>query len=369
MRVVILSKAMVRGAYQVKAQELAKLGVELTALVPSRWTEAGRTTHLERAFTNGYDLIEVPIALDGHYHVHFYPTLDRVLWRLRPDVFHVEEEPYNLGTFLAYQAGRRVGAKHVFFTWQNLNRRYPPPFRWMESWVLRHSDAAIGGNAAAIDVLRAKGYQGPATVVPQFGFDPALFTPATGERPSRPFTIGYLARFERQKGLLDLLEAAAGLSGDWRVRMVGYGPLEEDLRQRASALGIADRVEILPPVASTEVPSVYRGMDVVVLPSRSTTSWIEQFGRIIPEAWACGVPTIGSDSGEIPNLTADAGLIFPEGDVAALRAHLQRYMDDPGLRAEMARRGRARFLAHYTQEQVARATLDVYEKALGSRLL
>ena len=83
MRVVLLSKALVRGAYQRKAEEIARLGVELTVLVPPRWTEAGRTTPLERAFTSGYDLIELPIAFDGHYHYHFYPTLGRLLDRLQ----------------------------------------------------------------------------------------------------------------------------------------------------------------------------------------------------------------------------------------------------------------------------------------------
>jgi glycosyltransferase involved in cell wall biosynthesis len=364
MRVVMLSKAFVRGAYQRKAEEIAKLGVELTVLVPPRWTEAGHTTRLERAFTDGYDLVELPIAFDGRYHVHFYPTLGRWIERLRPDVFHVDEEPYNLATFLAYQAGRRAGARHVFFTWQNLLRRYPPPFGWMERWVLRRSEAAIAGNAAARDVLRAKGYQGPAEVIPQVGFDPAVFVPAP-TRPERPFTIGYMVRLEAQKGLLDLVEACAGLSGDWRLRLVGYGPLADTLRARAAALGIGARLEICRPVPSTEVVPVYHGFDAVVLPSRSTPSWIEQFGRILIEGMACGVPTLGSSSGEIPHVIGDAGLVFPEGDVEALRAGLQRLIDDRGLREELIRKGRERFLSRFTQEQVARATVEVYRRALG----
>jgi glycosyltransferase involved in cell wall biosynthesis len=365
MRVVMLSKAFVRGAYQRKAEEIARLGVELTVLVPPRWTEAGHATRLERAFTQGYRLVELPIALDGHFHVHFYPTLGRWIERLRPQVFHVDEEPYNLATFLAYQAGRRVGARHVFFTWQNLSRRYPPPFAWMEGWVLRRSAAAIAGNAAARDVLRAKGYRGPVEVIPLVGFDPAVFVPAS-EQPARPFTIGYLGRLETQKGLLDLVEASAGLRGDWRVRLVGYGPLGDDLRARAAALGVGDRLEIRPGVPSTEVVPVYPGCDAVVLPSRSTPSWIEQFGRILVEGMACGVPAVGSSSGEIPHVIGPAGLVFPEGDVAALRACLQRLIDDAGLRAELVGKGRERFLSTYTQAQVARATVEVYRRALAA---
>ena len=364
MRVVVLSKAFVRGAYQRKAEEIARLGVELTVLVPPRWSEAGHTTRLERAFTSGYELIALPIALDGHFHLHFYPTLGRWIERLRPEVFHVDEEPYNLATFLAYRAGRRVGARHLFFAWQNLLRRYPPPFGWMERWVMRRSDAAIAGNAPAGDVLRRKGYRGPIAVVPQVGFDPALFRPAP-TRPERPFTVGYLGRLETQKGLIDLVEACARLRGDWRLRLVGHGPLAEELAARAGRLGIGERLELRQGVPSTEVVPVYHGFDAVVLPSRSTPSWVEQFGRILVEGMACGVPTVGSDSGEIPHVLGEAGLVFPEGDVEALRERLQRLIDDSALRSELIRRGRERFLARYTQGQVARATVAAYRQALG----
>jgi len=228
---------------------------------------------------------------------------------------------------------------------------------------MRHSDAAIAGNSAAGEVLRRKGYRGPLEVVPQVGFDPAVFAPAPA-RPERPFTVGYLGRLEAQKGLLDLLEACAGLRGDWRLRLVGFGPLADDLPARAAALGVGARLEVCPPVPSTGVVPAYHRLDAVVLASRSTASWIEQFGRILVEGMACGVPAVGSDSGEIPHVIGSAGLVFPEGDVGALRGCLQRLIDEPGLRAKLVRRGRERFLGTYTQEQVARATVALYRRAL-----
>ena len=112
MKVVIVSTALLGGASQRKAEELARQpGVELTVLVPPSWRDVGRVTRLERAFTNGYHLKAIPLAFNGHFHYHFYPTLGRELARLRPDILHVDEEPYNLATFLAYAHGGRVGAK------------------------------------------------------------------------------------------------------------------------------------------------------------------------------------------------------------------------------------------------------------------
>jgi glycosyltransferase involved in cell wall biosynthesis len=113
------------------------------------------------------------------------------------------------------------------------------------------------------------------------------------------------------------------------------------------------------------MPALYRDLDVLVLPSRSRSNWVEQFGRVLIEAMACGVSVVGSDCGEIPNVVDDAGLIFSEGDVGALRQCLVRLMSSPELRADLALRGRRRVLAHFTQAQVATQTVAVYRELVG----
>jgi glycosyltransferase involved in cell wall biosynthesis len=79
---------------------------------------------------------------------------------------------------------------------------------------------------------------------------------------------------------------------------------------------------------------------------------------------ACGVPVVGSTCGEIPNVIGEAGLIFPEGDVAALRSQLQRLHDDTTLRRDLAQRGRQRVLDHFTQAQIAQKTYEVYQSVV-----
>src|SRR6202008_2924174 len=99
----------------------------------------------------------------------------------------------------------------------------------------RHARHAIAGNAEAVDVLREKGYRGPASVIPQFGVDPDLFSPAPAgsQVDGRPFTIGALNRLTPEKGVDVLLEAVGKLSGDWRLRFVGNGPLRDAIPERA----------------------------------------------------------------------------------------------------------------------------------------
>ena len=98
-----------------------------------------------------------------------------------------------------------------------------------------------------------------------------------------------------------------------------------------------------------------------MLPSRTLPNWKEQFGRVLVEAMACQVPVIGSDSGEIPNVIGDAGLIFPEDDAAALGRLLQRLAGDPAQRQQLGECGRRRVLAHYTMHHIAEQTLAVYQ--------
>ena len=108
------------------------------------------------------------------------------------------------------------------------------------------------------------------------------------------------------------------------------------------------------------MPAVYRSCDVVVLPSRTMPSWKEQFGRVLIEAMACQVPVVGSDSGEIPNVIGDAGLIFPEGDVAALTRQLRTLMDDRTLRQQLGAAGRQRVLTRFTMARIAAESVAVY---------
>jgi glycosyltransferase involved in cell wall biosynthesis len=364
MRVLMISKACLVGAYQRKLEEIARFpDIELMVVVPPLWRDGSRVTRLERAHTAGYELVVEPIAFSASFHLHFYPRLGRRLRAFAPDIVHVDEEPYNFATFHALQMARRFGARVLWFSWQNLNRSYPLPFRLIENYNLRYADHAIAGSSGAAGVWREKGYAGPLAVIPQFGVDPDIFAPRPGGRdPARGFLAGYVGRLVPEKGVDLLLEAVAGMDAGWRLAIAGAGTERDHLQVLIRRLGLADRVSFEGEIPSIRMPAFYRELDVLVLPSRSRRNWVEQFGRVLIEAMACGVPVIGSDCGEIPTVVGEAGLIFPEEDTEALREHLTRLMRDLDLWADLARRGRERVLAHFTQAQVAAQTVAVYRE-------
>jgi len=217
--------------------------------------------------------------------------------------------------------------------------------------------------------MRARGYQGPVTVLPH-GVDPTVFAPRSGVARPREFpesgaTVGYACRLDAAKGVWDLLEAArlAAQHGasEFSLVLIGGGPLRGDIVRAAKHAEDIPPVRVIQHVPHRQMPAYLNALDVLVLPSRTTPRWKEQFGRVIIEALACGVPVIGSDSGHIPHLINDTGggLIFPEGDVKALAENIERLLNNPVERELLAQRGRQQVLEKYTWGRIAQRVTDV----------
>lgn len=370
MRILMLSKALVNGAYQKKCEELAALpDVELIVAVPPTWREPRvGVIRLERRFTAGYRLVTLPIVFNGRHHLHFYPTFERLVRQTRPDIVHVDEESFNLATFLAIRAGVRHGARCCFYNYANIDRFYPPPFNLFERYAFRRAAHAFACSAEAAAIIRRHGYAGPLTILPQFGVDPGLYAPIRRDERARDastFVAGYIGRLVPEKGVLDLVGAIARLPASIRLRLIGDGALRPAIEAQIARLGIAARVELHPSIPSTCVPDELRRLDALVLPSHTTRTWKEQFGRILVEAMSCAVPVVGSSSAAIPDVIGDAGVIYPEGDIAALADALRRLADDPALCHDLGRRGRERVLAQFTQAAIARQYYHVYRSMLN----
>ncbi len=366
MRVLMVSKACVVGIYQRKLELMAQQDIDLLVLVPPSWKDERGEQRLERVYTAGYRLETIPIVFNGNFHLHFYPSLGKIIHEFKPDILHIDEEPYNLATWQMMHHARQNGAKTLFFSWQNIHRDYPPPFSWGEKWVLNHADYALVGTDSAGEVWRAKGYTGAIKTLPQFGTDPDTFqfiSPA--EQPDRPFTIGYIGRLVEEKGVHLLLDACAKLTSEWCLRIIGGGPERENLEAQAKSLNINQNVTFIDQLPSTEIYQEYHKLDVLVLPSLTRPNWKEQFGRVLVEAMASGVPVIGSDSGAIAGVVGDSGVIVPEEDVSALVDALTTLRDCPEKQEILAQLGRKRFLANFTHQQIADETVAVYHEMLS----
>ena len=364
-RVAVLSYAMTAASTATKAKWLAQR-CELTLIQPSRWPWYANEPRLE---IPGARIIRLPVGLAGYHHLHFYHGLGAALQACRPNLFYYDQEPWSLSTLQGVRAATRVPCAIVGFTWQNILKRYPPPFGTIERWVHKRTTLILAGNREAAEILRLRGYKGTVRIAPQFGVDLGDYEPGPSSRealglPPDGLVIGFVGRLVQEKGVATALNAIAEVP-QTRLVLIGVGPMEGHLRNEAHALGIADRVHFLGGVPSQRVPDILRGIDALILPSLTTRLWKEQFGRVLVEAMAVGVPVIGSTSGEIPNVIDEAGLIFREGDVAHCAAAI-RHLTSPATRSELAKRGLNRVRNHYTQERAAELCWDAWCEAFSA---
>ncbi len=362
LKVLLVSKAQVMGTYHAKLRELASLGVELTVIVPPRWGKQ----ELEVRTAQEYEIRVAPCALSGHNHFHFY----RWGGPIAADLVHLDEEPWSLVSYQFIRACVIQQKPVLFFTWQNLYKRYPPPFNFFERFAFKHAQAAIAGNEEAGDVLRARQFVKPISVIPQFGVDANFFCRRnvlglrTGLGLADKFVIGYVGRIVKEKGIADLIQALVLLPERCVLAVVGDGDFRMRAEQRAQDLGVAHRIRWIRQVSSFSMPEYMNVFDALILPSRTTRRWKEQFGRVLIEAMACETPVVGASSGEIPKVVGDAGFIFPEGDVVALAENVRRLCNTPGLGPEIGKRGRTRVLEMYTHQRIAEETVKFYREVL-----
>lgn len=176
-----------------------------------------------------------------------------------------------------------------------------------------------------------------------------------------PPVIGYLGRFVPEKGIGFLTGVLDRTEEPWRALFVGGGP-EESL-VRAWAARYPDRVRVAS-VRHDDVPAYLNAMDILAVPSQTYPHWREQFGRMLVEAFACGVPVVASDSGEIPNVVGDAGAIVGEKDEYGWISRLSEMLSDSGRRAEYAARGLDR-VERFTWKEVGRRHVEFFDNLIA----
>lgn len=264
---------------------------------------------------------------------------------------------------------------------QNVLHHFPWPFPYIERYSFNNVSCIFPVSNDAENVVRKKGYNGKATVVPN-GFDPELFEVKNtdelkDELQLHEFVIGYVGNFSKQKGIYTLLDAVNKLSkAQYQLLMIGSGEEKANFRQRVIDLGLEAKVLLIDKVEQIKLPEYMNCMDVLVLPSYESkyagsplakifpslkVPWAEQFGRVLVEAMACGVPVIGSDSGSIPDVVGEAGLIFKAKNVDDLTEKLKIMISDYELRQRFRKNGLHRAAQKFSWGKIATEFYCVWE--------
>jgi len=250
---------------------------------------------------------------------------------------------------------------------QNLDKRWPPPFRAYERRSFQRVHAFYPCSHQAASVIRGKGFGG--LVVPlALGYDQGLFPIGEQSLSHGALQLALVGRMVHEKGVCDAIRVLADLrlqrGIDARLVLAGSGPALTEARALADQLGVGDHLQHQPWLPSDGLAELLRKTHVVLTPSRSTATWAEQFGRMIVEAQASGCVVVGYDSGSISEVAGADALLVDEGDVCSLAAAATRALSDE--KEFQLRRQSGRELSQArTWSSVASRQVEMYRAALG----
>lgn len=190
------------------------------------------------------------------------------------------------------------------------------------------------------------------------GLDLTRF-PDPAARPTRPtdgpVQIVSVGRAVEKKGFDDLLASLALLPPDldWRLTLVGSGPLLPALKKQAEAAGIAARLTFTGALPQDRVIGHLQAADLFVLPSKPGADGDRDgLPNVLMEAASQGLPLVSTRFAAVPEFIRDGeeGLLVPPGDPAALAGALERLIRDAGLRATLGATARARVARDFSFE-------------------
>jgi len=346
--------------------------IKIKIITPKMWPTTMYKLRSQNLSQDSIELVKLPVVFAGNESLYFYLYgLAMAIRAFDPDIIHVEQGADALCYFQVHIIKKLFCKKFktIFFTWVNWETNNGFPLSLIEKKNLRWASAAICGDQEARQLLINKGFLKPIYVLPQLGVDINLFKKSEMIELKKSlmldgFIVGYIGRLVEEKGIFDLLEAFKSLDFKSSLLLLGDGTLKKEIKNWIEVNKLEERVRLLDPVINVEVVPYLNCLDVLVLPSRTTKRWKEQFGHVIIEAMACEVPVIGSDSAEIPNVIGDAGLIFKEGDIQDLADKIKILYKDANLRAKIAKLGFERVRNNFTHEKIAEKTYGIYQEVL-----
>ena len=258
----------------------------------------------------------MPVRTFGR-HPNLFVFDPRPLWRLLGDgpwdLIDLHEEPFGLAVAEVLVL-RRLRARRTPFlvcSAQNIDKRYPPPFRWFERWSLRRAAGAYTCNTEAGAILRRKGLGGELELLPLGCRRRPVPTRSDRPPPAGRLRVGFVGRLIPHKGV-DVLLRAAGPGRSARRRRLRRRPRGgRRSRPWPPTRAWPDRVTFHGHVDESVLPEVYPTFDVLAVPSVPVPGWLEQFGRVVVEAQAAGVPSVASASGALPDVVGDIGSAGP----------------------------------------------------------
>lgn len=253
---------------------------------------------------------------------------------------------------------------------------------WLSRRVYGSAEAVLANSRNTADMLARVGVAPSRIHIIYPGVDAMRFRPALDASRVRARYAGSdemlilsVGRLQRRKGHDVAIHAAARLRQQGRrikYLIVGEGEEGPRLKQLVAEAGLETTVSFVGAVSADDLPLYYAASDIFLLPNRIDNGDIEGFGIVFLEAASAGLPTVGGNSGGVPEAVEHGatGYLVDGANVDDVAAILRRLIDDPALRAHLGGAGRRRVLTSFTweraAEQVARIQSAVLTESVSS---
>lgn len=379
MKVTVVSHTYVTAMNQSKVQALTKYFSAVHLIAPTVVKDTLREIRFNLMDGAQFSSSVVPSYFDFHNSTRIYhpQQLQQALTENPSDLWLVEQEPYSLSTLQILLLKKKLKAKVMLYSFQNIFKNYPIPFRWVEKKCLQLSDGLVVGSESARDVWIQKGYsKDKIHILPQVGVDLDFFEPRNAQEARKNlsipdlWTFGFAGRLVEEKGVQVLLQAMSVLKKyNFQILIVGRGPYEESLRKICEKNGLSSRVHFIGAPTHEQMPKFLQAMDVLVLPSLTRPHWREQFGHVLIEAMSCERPCLGSDYDPINKIIKECGFIFTEGDSYSLAEKMLILMNNRIATQELGLKAREIVRQNYTNECIAKNLFNISKDLISGTLL
>ena len=372
--IVVVSHAFSRAVNRQPYAELQALGWQVELVTAQALVQDGREVASDAQEAGAPTVHFLP--LDGaSSRTYAFVGLRELLERLRPAWVACDNDPHSLMAVRLAAWKPELGYRLAFVSCENLSFGVRASFRrrglrglllglfctWTRWRVRPRTDLVWAISDAGVALFEQAGFarvrKTPLGFPEQhFRVDAIARLRIREQMGLGVPALAYFGRLSPEKGVHLLLDALEALPGDWALMIDEFmpeGDYQRELSKRLESPAWRDRVRRVH-ARHGEVGDYMNAADIVALPSISTPRWVEQYGRVAPEAMACGCVVVAARSGALPELVGDAGMLFPEGDVDALRGVLAQALAQlPSLDA-MRERAAERAREHFSSRAQAR---------------
>lgn len=287
--------------------------------------------------------------------------MSRALDAFQPNIVHINSEPWGLPALLEFMRRPGVilhGAENQFFTDGAV-----PIIRYGLTQVVAQNLA--GYVSWNVDGARAveRMVPGIPTFVTPAIIPPPEFVPTSWHGGTAPFEILLVGRLDAEKGFDRVIEAVGLLDSRSSYAITACGSGDEQARLQALADRLGVKITFAGQLGVQQLADRMAASSALVQPSLTTRPWAEQFGRSVAEAMTVGLPSLSSQSGELPNVVANPWCTFQEDDRQELASKLETLRTDPARLAEISREQAESAARRWSPDSASQRLVDFWARA------